>query len=403
MKANHNEAHNGKQVYTYTAKANFGDAEKNFEITSKSPLNGMTQADRLHKEIIKQALSEGKTIPEEVLKDYPELLREGDMVFGSSQTGEENDTPREIRSGNDEKGGKQGIRRDEIPTDTGPNEEKSGREKIELKNKDTPVTPELSENQKKINELEKKLLDDLGILIPDDKKVKFQKDPEAAKKTLATAIELVDKYINEGTTSILDMYKNLYTKYGSNGELVLRELFNSIKNGYTGLMSTVSDEIADKMDDMKLVRSINIEDLLQGLGTSSGLSTTEPIDSTSHKEAPSTSAGPALTQDEESWLNTLTPYGDEVSLVSKLMKSSLSLMRTNFVNSFDMISPSEIQYAKYFKGIQGQKNLNTEFLKRFIDVSNGMGAIWRIKAEKSLRVKFTSRSQSPDYISFPIS
>ena len=64
---------NEKPVYIYSTKLKWGNEEKTFEIQTKNPLNGVSQAERLHKKVIKQALSEGKPVPESVLKDYPEL------------------------------------------------------------------------------------------------------------------------------------------------------------------------------------------------------------------------------------------------------------------------------------------------------------------------------------------
>ena len=67
------EIENGKPIYKYSTTVKWGSGENTFEIKTKNPLNGTRQAERLHKEIVKQALSEGKPVPPEVLKDYPEL------------------------------------------------------------------------------------------------------------------------------------------------------------------------------------------------------------------------------------------------------------------------------------------------------------------------------------------
>jgi 2'-5' RNA ligase len=72
------EAKNEKPVYTYSTTVSWGDGEKTFEAESRGPLSGSVSAERLHRKVIEQALAEGKPVPPEVLKDYPDLAKAGD-------------------------------------------------------------------------------------------------------------------------------------------------------------------------------------------------------------------------------------------------------------------------------------------------------------------------------------
>jgi hypothetical protein len=69
------EIENDKPIYKYSSKLKWGNGEKTLEIKTRNPLNGADQAQRLHREVIKQALSENKPVPAEVLKDYPDLQK----------------------------------------------------------------------------------------------------------------------------------------------------------------------------------------------------------------------------------------------------------------------------------------------------------------------------------------
>lgn len=77
------EIRDGKPIYTYGTKVKFGDGERKFEIESRGQPNATVMVERLHKKIVEQALSEGKTVPEEVLTDYPNLQQK----YGKKEAG----------------------------------------------------------------------------------------------------------------------------------------------------------------------------------------------------------------------------------------------------------------------------------------------------------------------------
>lgn len=67
------EVRNGKPVYTYSTTVSFDGEPRTFAIDAKSPPNATTMVERLHKKVVEQALSDGKSVPPEVLADYPDL------------------------------------------------------------------------------------------------------------------------------------------------------------------------------------------------------------------------------------------------------------------------------------------------------------------------------------------
>ena len=60
---------NGKPVYTTSTTVKWGNVDRTFEVSGRT----QPRIEKLHKKIIEQALSEGKTVPEKVLADYPDL------------------------------------------------------------------------------------------------------------------------------------------------------------------------------------------------------------------------------------------------------------------------------------------------------------------------------------------
>lgn len=67
------EVVNGKPIYKFSTTIKWGNGEKTFEIKTKALLNGAQQAERLHKVIVQQALSEGKPVPRTIIEEYGDL------------------------------------------------------------------------------------------------------------------------------------------------------------------------------------------------------------------------------------------------------------------------------------------------------------------------------------------
>lgn len=69
------EIRNEKPVYTYSTTVQYDGEPRTFSIEGRSQPAGSVMAERLHRKIIEQAIADGKQIPAEVLKDYPDLVQ----------------------------------------------------------------------------------------------------------------------------------------------------------------------------------------------------------------------------------------------------------------------------------------------------------------------------------------
>lgn len=66
----------GKPIYQYSTIVDWDGNQRVFNINTKNPLNGNSMIEKLHKEMIIQAISENKPVPSEALADYPDLKPE---------------------------------------------------------------------------------------------------------------------------------------------------------------------------------------------------------------------------------------------------------------------------------------------------------------------------------------
>lgn len=114
------------------------------------------------------------------------------------------------------------------------------------------------------------LLDLIGPGLKIDEKY----DSEKGQKIIIKAGEVVANYIDAGVTRFAEMLQDIYEAYGEKG---LRMMFEPMKKGYGSQMASVSDDVADKMDDLKTVRGIKIEDILKTqTDEQTGTTTSEP-------------------------------------------------------------------------------------------------------------------------------
>lgn len=114
------------------------------------------------------------------------------------------------------------------------------------------------------------LLDLIGPGLKIDEKY----DSEKGQKIIIKAGEVVANYIDAGVTRFAEMLQDIYETYGEKG---LRMMFEPMKKGYGSQMASVSDDVADKMDDLKTVRGIKIEDILKTqTDEQTGTTTSEP-------------------------------------------------------------------------------------------------------------------------------
>lgn len=91
-------------------------------------------------------------------------------------------------------------------------------------------------------------------------KIDEQYDPQRNQKIIIKAGEVVADYIDAGVTRFAEMVQDIYETYG---EAALKALFEPMKKGYGSQMASVSDDIAEKMDDLKTIRAAKIEDILK--------------------------------------------------------------------------------------------------------------------------------------------
>lgn len=84
-------------------------------------------------------------------------------------------------------------------------------------------------------------------------------DAGKAQKIRDKAFEVVADYIDAGVTRFAEMVKDIYETMGENAA---RVLFDPMKKGYGSQLASVSEDVADKMDDIKTVRALTVEDIL---------------------------------------------------------------------------------------------------------------------------------------------
>ncbi len=85
-------------------------------------------------------------------------------------------------------------------------------------------------------------------------------DPEKNQKIIIKAGEVVANYLDAGITRFAEMVQDIFESMGENAA---RALFEPMKKGYGSQMTTVTDDVANKMDDLKTVRNAKIEDFIK--------------------------------------------------------------------------------------------------------------------------------------------
>lgn len=93
----------------------------------------------------------------------------------------------------------------------------------------------------------------------DDDALGFSADPkeqaERELRKLQKGVKLVSAFIDNGVTRLEDIMTQLYDRIGDK----LDDVFDAIKKAYGSYMATANDAVADKMDDIKTVRSISLD------------------------------------------------------------------------------------------------------------------------------------------------
>ena len=126
--------------------------------------------------------------------------------------------------------------------------------------KPTPDKPkEPRKSDAKFDKARKSAAELLDLIGP-GLKLNEEYDPQRNQKIIIKAGEVVANYIDAEVTRFADMVQDIYETYGEKG---LRMMFDPMKKGYGSQMASVPDDISDRMDDLKTVRGIKIEDILK--------------------------------------------------------------------------------------------------------------------------------------------
>lgn len=85
-------------------------------------------------------------------------------------------------------------------------------------------------------------------------------DPEA----LIKAVKVVDLYTKMNVYKFADIIQQLYTRIGEDA----RDLFEAMKHAYGAFLANTTDEIADQMDELRTVRSIDFDKIINEVSNS---------------------------------------------------------------------------------------------------------------------------------------